>query len=131
VVCDRTGRTSAPQVWAAGDVARLPHPWTEGTVRFEHWTGAVDTAHLVAANLLAEEPSPLSAVPYFWTDQYGLRLQVLGLPEPTDELVVVRGSLEEGRFLAHYRRDGLVTAAAAIGMPGPLAKCRALIGQPG
>ena len=130
VVCDRTGRTSVPEVYAAGDVARLPHPWAGGTVRFEHWTGAVDTAQLVAANLLAEEPKPLAAVPYFWSDQYGLRLQALGLPSPADEFAVVDGSLGSGRFLAHYRRDGVVTGAAAIGMPGPLAKCRRLIGHP-
>ncbi|OLF15536.1 NAD(P)/FAD-dependent oxidoreductase [Actinophytocola xanthii] len=130
VVCDNTGRTSDAHVFAAGDVARFPHPWGPGTVRFEHWTGAVDTAHLVAANLFAERPTALSAVPYFWTDQYGLRLQALGLPAPDDELDVVAGSLAEGRFLAHYHRAGTVTGAVAIGMPGPLAKCRGLIGRP-
>jgi 3-phenylpropionate/trans-cinnamate dioxygenase ferredoxin reductase component len=134
VVCDRTGRASAPEVYAAGDVARFPHPWAPGTVRFEHWTGAVDTANLVAANLVAAnlgaEPKPLAAVPYFWTDQYGLRLQALGLPAPTDELTVVDGSLDSGRFLAHYHRAGTVTGAVAIGMPGPLARSRSLIGHP-
>ncbi|HEX2132047.1 MAG TPA: FAD-dependent oxidoreductase [Actinophytocola sp.] len=128
VLCDRTGRTARPDVWAAGDVARLPHPWRDGTVRFEHWTGAVDTATLVASNLLADEPKPLAAVPYFWTDQYGLRLQAVGLPDPGDEFAVVQGSLADGKFLAHYRRAGVVTGAAAIGMPGPLAKTRRLIG---
>jgi 3-phenylpropionate/trans-cinnamate dioxygenase ferredoxin reductase component len=130
VVCDRTGATSVPRIWAAGDVARLPHPWAEGTVRFEHWTGAIDMANLVAANLLADEPKPLTAVPYFWTDQYGTRLQALGLPSPTDEFTVVAGSLDSGKFLAHYHRDGIVTAAAAMGMPGPLAKSRRQIGHP-
>lgn len=130
VLCDRTGATSAPGVWAAGDVARLPHPWAAGTVRFEHWTSAVDTANLVAANILAGDPAELAAVPYFWTDQYGRRVQCLGLPLPTDEFAVVAGSVAEGRFVAHFRRDGIVTGAAAIGMPGPLAKCRPLIGRP-
>lgn len=130
LVCDRTGRTSAPDVYAAGDVARLPHPWTEGSVRFEHWTGAVDTAQLVATNLLTEEPKPLTAVPYFWSDQYGLRLQALGLPTPADEFKVVAGSLESGKFLAHYHRNGLITGAAAIAMPGLLAKSRRQIGHP-
>ncbi|WP_260193242.1 NAD(P)/FAD-dependent oxidoreductase [Actinophytocola gossypii] len=128
VLCDRTGRTARPDVWAAGDVARMPHPWRAGTVRFEHWTGAVDTAGLVAANLLADEPKPLAAVPYFWTDQYGLRLQAIGLPDPADEFEVVQGAVEDGKFLAHYRRDGVLTGAAAMGMPGPLAKTRRLIG---
>lgn len=130
VLCDRTGATSASGVYAAGDVARMPHPWATGTVRFEHWTGAVDTANLVAANLLAEERKPLTAVPYFWTDQYGVRLQAIGLPSPTDEFTVTAGSLESSKFLAHYHRDGILTAAAAMGMPGPLAKTRRHIGQP-
>ncbi|GAB3439034.1 NAD(P)/FAD-dependent oxidoreductase [Actinophytocola sediminis] len=130
VMCDRTGATSVPRVYAVGDVARLPHPWTAGTVRFEHWTGAIDSANAVAANLLADEPKPLTAVPYFWTDQYGLRLQALGLPSPTDEFTIAAGSLESGKFLAHYHRAGIITATAAIGMPGPLAKTRRLIGTP-
>lgn len=130
VLCDRTGATATPHVWAAGDIARLPHPWAPGTVRFEHWTGAIDLANTVAANLLADEPTPLTAVPYFWTDQYGRRLQALGLPTPTDEFVVVDGSLASGKFLAHFRREGVVTGVAAIGMPGPLARSRPLIGHP-
>jgi len=130
VLCDRTGATATPGVWAAGDVARLPHPWAPGTVRFEHWNGAIDLANTVAANLLADEPKPLAAVPYFWTDQYGLRLQALGLPAPTDEFAVVAGSLESGKFLAHYLRDGIVTGVAAIGMPGPLARSRPQVGRP-
>jgi len=125
VVCDEFCRTSAENVWAAGDVARLPHG------RLEHWTSATDTATVVARNVLAPpaERVRLTAVPYFWTDQYGARLQCLGVPAADDDLTVVEGSLAEGRFLAHYSRAGVVTGAVAIGMPAALARCRRLIGS--
>ncbi|GAA3742202.1 NADPH-dependent 2,4-dienoyl-CoA reductase/sulfur reductase-like enzyme [Spinactinospora alkalitolerans] len=130
VLCDRTGRTSIEEVFAVGDVARMPHPHGNGTVRFEHWSGAGDTASLVAANLLADpaDRRPLSEVPYFWSDQYGARIQCLGTPDPDDALTVVDGALEAGRFLALYSGDGLVTGAVAIGMPAALARCRTGVG---
>ncbi len=123
VVCDEFCHTSAENVWAAGDVARLPHG------RLEHWTSASDTAAVVARNVLAPRAEwvPLTAVPYFWTDQYDAKIQCLGMPGP--ELMVVDGSLAEGRFLAHYTRAGVVTGAVAIGMPAALARCRRLIGS--
>ena len=130
VVCDRTGATSAEDVFAAGDVARMPHPWADGTVRLEHWTSAGDTAALVARNLLAApaDRAELTAVPYFWTDQYQAKLQVIGLPDPTDELTVTEGTLDDGRFVAHYTRDGLLTGAVTIGRPAALAPYRKLVG---
>lgn len=129
VLCDRTGATSAADVYAAGDVARMPHPWAEGTVRLEHWTSAGDTAALVAQNLLAAEPAPLTAVPYFWTDQYQSKFQVIGLPGPDDELTVIDGALD-GKFAAHYTRAGILTGAVTVGMPAALAPYRKLVGNP-
>jgi 3-phenylpropionate/trans-cinnamate dioxygenase ferredoxin reductase component len=129
VVCDRTGATSARDVFAAGDVARLPHPWAEGTIRLEHWQAAGDTAALVAQNLLAEDPVPLTAIPYFWTDQYQSKFQVIGLPGPDDELTVLDGALD-GKFAAHYTRDGLLTGAITVGMPAALAPFRKRVGTP-
>ncbi len=129
VVCDRTGATSVPDVWAAGDVARLPHPWAEGTIRLEHWQAAGDMAALVAGNLVADEPVPLTAVPYFWTDQYQSKFQVIGLPAPDDELTVLDGTLD-GKFAAHYTRAGILTGAITVGMPAALAPFRKRIGTP-
>jgi 3-phenylpropionate/trans-cinnamate dioxygenase ferredoxin reductase subunit len=129
VLCDRYGATSAINVFAAGDVARLPHPWADGTVRLEHWTTAGDTAALVARNILAApaERVPLTAVPYFWTDQYQSKFQVIGLPSAGDELTVIDGDLD-GRFAAHYSRDGVITGAVTVGMPAALAPYRKLVG---
>jgi 3-phenylpropionate/trans-cinnamate dioxygenase ferredoxin reductase component len=131
VLCDRTGTTSEPSVLAAGDVARLPHPWAAGTVRLEHWTAAGDTASLVAVNALLPpgERAALAAVPYFWTDQYQAKFQVIGLPAPDDELTVFDGDLD-GKFAARYTRDGVLTGAITVGMPAALAPYRKLVGTP-
>ncbi|GAA2448829.1 FAD/NAD(P)-binding oxidoreductase [Actinomadura vinacea] len=132
VLCDRTGRAEgAEDVFAVGDVARMPHPYREGTVRFEHWTSAGDGAALVARNLLAppgERAAP-SEVPYFWTDQYDTKIQCLGLPDPGDEPALAAGSPESGRLLAFYSRDGRVTGGVAFGMPAALARCRKAIAE--
>jgi 3-phenylpropionate/trans-cinnamate dioxygenase ferredoxin reductase component len=130
VLCDRTGATSAEDVFASGDVARMPHPYADRSVRTEHWTSASDTAALVAGNLLVppHERRELSEVPYFWSDQYDAKLQCLGLPAPDDELTVVDGSLEAGAFLGLYSRDGLLTGAAAVNTRGALARCRGAVG---
>ena len=124
VLCDRTGAASLPHVWAVGDVARMPAANGEGTVRLEHWTAAGDTAARVAANIVADEPEPLTEVPYFWSDQYDVRIQCLGLPRPDDRLTVVSGDLGEGPVLGVFDSDGRVTAAVGIGLPAQLARCR-------
>jgi 3-phenylpropionate/trans-cinnamate dioxygenase ferredoxin reductase component len=131
VLVDRHGATDAVNVFAAGDVARFPHPWASGTVRLEHWQTAGDTAALVAQNLLAEPADrvPLKAVPYFWTDQYQSKFQVIGLPSPTDDLTVFDGTLD-GKFAAHYTRDGILTGLATVGMPAALAPYRKRVGTP-
>jgi len=131
VVCDRTGRTSAEGVWAAGDVARMPHPYGGGTVRLEHWTSAADTAALVAANLLTApgKAREATAVPYFWSDQYDVKIQCLGVPHADDTLTVAAGAPASRRFLGLYSREGRVTGAVAMGMPAALARCRAAIGS--
>ncbi|MBE1536968.1 NAD(P)/FAD-dependent oxidoreductase [Actinomadura algeriensis] len=131
VLCDRTGRASARDVWAAGDVARMPRPSGPGTVRLEHWTAAADTAALVAGNLVAApgERHELSAVPYFWSDQHGVKIQCLGMPNHGDRLTVVTGAPESARFLGLYSSGGTVTGAVAMNMPGPIARCRKAVGD--
>jgi len=128
VVCDATGATTAEGVYAVGDVARMPRG-RFGTGRLEHWTSAVDTAHHVAANLLAptSDRAPFADVPYFWTDQNGLKLQVYGLPSPDDQLHVVDGALDDDSFLALHTRGDVVTGVSAVGRPAALARSRGLL----
>ena len=128
VVCDATGAASADGVFAVGDVARVPRG-RFGPFRLEHWTNAVDSASHVAAGLL-EPPAgrgPFVDLPYFWSDQYGFKLQVYGLPDSDDEVYVVHGSLDERDFVALHVRADVVTAVSGVGHPAALARSRGLL----
>lgn len=131
VVCDETC-TAAPGVVAAGDVARWVNP-RFGEMRVEHWTNATEQGAAAARSLLAQaagrEPEPYAPVPYFWSDQYGLKIQYVGHSQPEDEVVVVDGSPAERRFVAVYGHDGRVAAALAIGRPRLLMTYRNLIAR--
>ncbi|MBM0124258.1 NAD(P)/FAD-dependent oxidoreductase [Pimelobacter simplex] len=131
VVVDAYGAASVPGVWAVGDVAAVADPRGGGRVRVEHWTAAGDLAASVAHNLLAalrgEEPRPHTELPYMWSDQYDTKVQCLGLPRATDEVVVLTGSLDEGGFLAAHVEGGRVRAVSGAGLPAALMRCRAAV----
>ncbi|MDT7546134.1 MAG: 3-phenylpropionate/trans-cinnamate dioxygenase ferredoxin reductase component [Actinomycetota bacterium] len=113
VVCDATGRTSVGQVWAAGDVARWWHPLYDAAIRMEHWTSAAAQGSVVAQSVLGED-RPLDEVPYFWSDQYGLKLQMLGRPAPGDDVTLLQVGPKE-RLVAVYGRSGVATAVFGVG----------------
>lgn len=102
VLCDSTGRTSVPGVWAAGDVASYDNPLGGNPIHVGHWTKARQQAKLVAKNIVSAETEIYSELPYFWTDQYDRKLQCYGEPQDDDEIVVVRGSLETQDYLVIY-----------------------------
>lgn len=120
VVCDSTLR-AGPGVWAAGDVARWVHPLYGEEVRIEHWTNAAEQgAHAAmnaAAVLAGEQPVAYSAVPFFWSEQYGSRIQFLGRSAGADDVRVVSGSVEEGRFAAVYARHGRLHGVLGVNSP--------------
>ncbi|WP_369829596.1 NAD(P)/FAD-dependent oxidoreductase [Mycobacterium sp. E787] len=124
VVCDEAGRTSAPNVWALGDVAS----WRDATghqVRVEHWSNVADQARVVVPAMLGQDVPANVVVPYFWSDQYDVKIQCLGEPEATDTVHVVE---DDGRkFLAYYERDGVLVGVVGGGMPGKVMKVRAKI----
>jgi 3-phenylpropionate/trans-cinnamate dioxygenase ferredoxin reductase component len=125
VVCDHVGRTSAPHVWALGDVAS----WQDATghqTRVEHWSNVAEQARVLVPALLGQDvPSNIVVVPYFWSDQYDVKIQCLGEPEATDIIHLVS---DDGRkFLAYYERDGVVAGVVGGGMPGQVMKTRAKI----
>ena len=92
VVVDRYARTSDPRVVAAGDVTLLPHPLTdEAMVRLESVQNAVDQAKVAAATLVGEK-RPYTSVPWFWTDQDTIKLQIAGLSTGYDHIVVAGGA---------------------------------------
>jgi 3-phenylpropionate/trans-cinnamate dioxygenase ferredoxin reductase subunit len=124
VVCDEVGRTSVADVWAIGDVAS----WRTAVgdqVRVEHWSNVADQARALVPALLGQEASAVSSVPYFWSDQYDVKIQCLGEPEAEDTVHVVE---DDGRkFLAFYERDGVVVGVVGGGMPGKVMKVRSKI----
>ncbi|MGA3147542.1 MAG: FAD/NAD(P)-binding oxidoreductase [Acidimicrobiales bacterium] len=128
VVCDES-LFAADGVVAAGDVARWTRPGTGEKLRVEHWTNAAEGGAAAARNLLAgsEAAELYDPVPFFWSDQYQAKIQVIGLPGPDDEVVVVEGSIEEGKFVALYRRGDRLRAALAFSQPRLLMAYRPLL----
>ncbi|MFE7274108.1 NAD(P)/FAD-dependent oxidoreductase [Streptomyces sp. NPDC057623] len=117
VVCDEYCE-AARNVYAAGDVARWYNPLFGQAMRIEHRTNAAEQGMAAARNLLHPHArKPFAPVPYFWSDQYDMKIQAYGYLRGHDEVAVVEGDLAEGRFVAAYRRGDRVTGALAVGMP--------------
>ncbi|MGW0711420.1 NAD(P)/FAD-dependent oxidoreductase [Streptomyces sp. NPDC002643] len=118
VVCDEYCQ-AAPGVYAAGDVARWHNPLFGTQMRIEHRTNAAEQGMAVARNLLAapEARKPFAPVPYFWSDQYDMKIQAYGYLRGHDEVAVVEGDLADRRFLAVYRTGDRLTGVLAVGMP--------------
>ena len=116
IVCDATCATSVPGITAAGDVARWHNPLFSTEMRVEHWTNAAEQGAAAGLRLLCEdhEAAPFAPVPFFWSDQYELKLQMVGHVSGEDELRIVQGSPAEGRFLALYGREGRFTGAFGL-----------------
>jgi NADPH-dependent 2,4-dienoyl-CoA reductase/sulfur reductase-like enzyme len=113
VVTDAGWCTAVPGVMAVGDVAR--HDCVAGPARHEHWTNAAEQSRVAALNLLAGKHTGHCTGPgYFWSDQYGVRIQFAGSIDPADEVRVVEGSVADRKFLATYHRDGRTTGALAM-----------------
>jgi NADPH-dependent 2,4-dienoyl-CoA reductase/sulfur reductase-like enzyme len=128
IVCNGSGE-AAPDVYAAGDVARVANRWHGDSPRIEHWTNAVEQAVHAAENALAgpEASTSFSSVPYFWSDQYDRKIQFIGAARPHDEMMIVDGSLAERRLTALYRRGDRVVACLAVNQPRALIKYRKLL----
>jgi NADPH-dependent 2,4-dienoyl-CoA reductase/sulfur reductase-like enzyme len=118
-------------VVVAGDLAHWFDERLGAEIRIEHWTNAAEQGVAAARSLLAgrADAPTYSPVPYFWSDQYETKIQVIGHPHPDDEVVVVDGSVEERRFVALYARQGRVTAALGFSRPRQLMSLRPLVEQ--
>jgi len=120
---------AAEDVVVAGDVAR----WLDRTLgehlRIEHWTNAAEQGRAAGRNLLAgpSASAPYTPVPYFWSDQYDVKIQVIGHPRPDDDVVVVDGAVQDRRFVALYGRAGRLTAALGFSRPRQLMGYRPLL----
>lgn len=127
ITVDEYCRTSAPDVYAAGDVANHPNPLLGRRVRIEHWQNAQHQAAAAARTILGRG-EPFAEIPWVWSDQYEVNLQIAGLPQPTDE-VVLRGDAGSLDFSAFLVRDGLLTATIGVNRAGDVRAGRRLIGH--
>ncbi|MFE2937603.1 NAD(P)/FAD-dependent oxidoreductase [Streptomyces sp. NPDC059255] len=117
LVCDAYCE-AAPGVYGAGDVARWHNPLFGVDMRIEHRTHAAEQGMAAARNLLRPDArKPFAPVPYFWSDQYDMKIQAYGYLRGHEEVAVVAGDLAERRFVAAYRTGDRVTGALAVGMP--------------
>ncbi|GAA5137805.1 NAD(P)/FAD-dependent oxidoreductase [Pseudonocardia adelaidensis] len=113
---DAAGATNVPAVVAAGDCAFSHCAYAGSAVRHEHWTNAVQQPAAAVATLLGRTPAPSSA-PYFWSDQYGARLQFAGHRLPGDSVEILDGDPADRRFVAGHRRHGDLVAVFAMNQP--------------
>jgi NADPH-dependent 2,4-dienoyl-CoA reductase/sulfur reductase-like enzyme len=126
VVCDANlnavvDGTPVPGVFAAGDVARWPNELFDEEMRVEHWTNAAEQGAHAAGNLVraaqGEPLQPYAPLPFFWSDQFEHRIQFLGRASADDEVRVVAGSVEDGKFLALFGRRGRLHGALGVNAP--------------
>jgi 3-phenylpropionate/trans-cinnamate dioxygenase ferredoxin reductase subunit len=114
------------RVGAVGDVASFP--WSDGShVRIEHWQVATEHAGALARHWMTGEQSP-TLIPYFWSEQYGKKIQLLGHPRPDDEVERVKDT-GEGQWLGVYSRAGVVTGLVALNQPRALMLSKPLLEQ--
>lgn len=127
IVVDEYFRTSAPGVYAAGDVANQPNLLLGGRHRVEHWTSAQEQGTAAAASMLGEG-TPYDKVPWCWSDQYGVNLQVTGWPRAEDD-ITVRGDLDGRDFTAVFHRDGRLVGAVGVNRAKEVHTLRKLIAE--
>jgi 3-phenylpropionate/trans-cinnamate dioxygenase ferredoxin reductase subunit len=125
IVVDELARTTDPLILSAGDCANHPHPLLRRRVRLESVQNAIHHAKVAAMSLLGAA-APEFEAPWFWSDQYDLKLQIAGLSEGYDE-VVIRGDPGTKSFAAYYLAAGVVVAVDAINSPRDFLGAKKLI----
>jgi 3-phenylpropionate/trans-cinnamate dioxygenase ferredoxin reductase subunit len=126
IVVDELGRTSDPAIFAAGDVTNHPNPLFERRLRLESVHNAMAQAK-AAAQAIAGQPVPYADVPWFWSDQYDLKLQIAGVGDPDDELIL-RGDPASRAFSCLHLRDRRLVAIDCVNRGGDFLAAKKLIG---
>ncbi len=128
IVVDAASCTSDPDIFAIGDCAvHAQHGFLQRKIRLESVPNALEQARAAAA-FIAGKPAPPAVAPWFWSDQYDLKLQMAGVSDGYDELAI-RGSTASSSFIAFYLREGRVIAADAINRPSEFMASKRLIGE--
>ncbi|WP_029433965.1 NAD(P)/FAD-dependent oxidoreductase [Blastococcus sp. URHD0036] len=133
VACDANGRVVGTSgVWALGDIAAW---WDASRNRFhrnEHWTTTVDQSAVVACDILGEEPPP-PAVPYVWSDQFGMKIQTFGRTDLAEEVAQLHGTGMDGGpvkgTVVGYFAGGVLVGVVGFGAPAKLVRYRAMIAE--
>ena len=127
IVVDEYGQTSDPDIFAAGDCTNHPSALYGRRVRLESVHNAMAQAKAVAANMCGKR-LPYAEVPWFWSDQYDLKLQIAGLSQGHDQ-TVIRGSPEDRTFTVFYLKEGVLVAADSVNAMQDHMVCRTLIAK--
>jgi 3-phenylpropionate/trans-cinnamate dioxygenase ferredoxin reductase component len=125
IQADAACRTSAPNVFAAGDVANAWHPFYDRHIRVEHWANALNQGPAAARSMLGDAVS-YDRIPYFFSDQYDVGMEYSGYATDWDE-VVFRGDPEDGEFVAFWLADGRVVGGMNVNVWDVNAHVQALI----
>lgn len=128
ILVDGCGQTSDPDIFAAGDCTRFYSNRYQRSVRMESVQNAIDQAKAVAQALLGQEVD-YDPLPWFWSDQYDIKLQIAGLSEGYDDTKVV-GSTDDSKFYVAYLNDGRLIAVDSINSPRSHMMARRVIGEP-
>jgi NADPH-dependent 2,4-dienoyl-CoA reductase/sulfur reductase-like enzyme len=112
VVVDEHLRTSAPNIWAAGDIARWPDRYSGTSIRVEHWVVAEQQGQAAARSMLGHN-QPYTTAPFFWSAHYDVMINYVGAAQDWDE-VKVTGSIPDRDCLVAYRKNGKTLAVASI-----------------
>jgi 3-phenylpropionate/trans-cinnamate dioxygenase ferredoxin reductase subunit len=125
ILVDAASATSDPDILAAGDCTVHDNAFYGRRIRLESVPNALDQARATAAGLCGK-PIPSQGVPWFWSDQYDLKLQMAGLSDGYDRCVL-RGSMASRSFVAFYLRQGKLIAAAAVNRPADFMTSKRLV----
>jgi len=115
VLVDEYARTNDPDIVAAGDCTNHAHGFLKRRIRIESVPNASEQARVAAATICGK-PIPHDGVPWFWSDQYDLKLQMVGINQGYDQ-VVIRGSMAANNFAAFYLKDGVIIAVDTVNRP--------------
>jgi len=126
IVVDEHTRTSDPHIVAAGDCTNHPSAFAGRRLRLESVQNAMEQGRHAARALLGK-PQPYSVVPWFWSDQFDLKLQMVGLSAGFDQLVLRGDPRTQRSFAAFYLRDGVLIAADTVSRPQDFAIAKKLV----
>jgi 3-phenylpropionate/trans-cinnamate dioxygenase ferredoxin reductase component len=128
IVVNEACRTSDERIFAAGDCTKHPSAQLDGQlVRVESVSNAVEQGRVVAHAMVGKEATH-NAVPWFWSDQYDLKLHMVGRSTDYDEMVM-RGNLEDGSFTTFYLEGGQLVGADVVNRPADFAWARRLVSR--